>query len=78
MTAKSTTKPEPSTAEAADIVVQIADIVLSQRKDARPSLSAISRATERAAGLLSFKKREDRIVAANSAAIAIAKRANLV
>jgi hypothetical protein len=78
MSVKSNTKPEPSTAEAADIVVQIADIVLSQKKDARPSLSAISRATERAAGLLSFKKRDERTAAANSAAIAIAKRANLV
>jgi hypothetical protein len=81
MSAKSTTKTEPKieAPEAVEIVVQISDLVLQERgsKDV-PTLTAIARTTSRAAGLLHFETREEKIAAENAAAMTIAKRSNLI
>jgi hypothetical protein len=74
-------KQEPKTdaPNAVDVIVQISDIVLAHRGAAESTtLTAISRTTARAAGLLVFKSKEEKINAENAAAIAIAKRANLI
>jgi hypothetical protein len=80
MSVKPVTKPEakPEAANAADVVVQIADIVLAHRGDQKPTLTAISRTTTRAAGLLHFDTREEKIACENQAAVQIARRSNLI
>jgi hypothetical protein len=66
MSAKSTTtKPETAKTDAVDLVVQIADIVLAQRGEAKLTLTTIARTTSRAAGLLHFEE--------NAAAVQIAR-----
>jgi hypothetical protein len=63
---------------AVDVVIQIADLVLAHRGAEKATLAAIARSTARAAGLLAFKDREERTTAENSAAVEIARRANLI
>jgi hypothetical protein len=86
---KATTKTtEPTTVEPSgpngppadvEIVVAISDLVLKQRKATEgPTLTAISRTTSRAAGLLHFESKEAKIAAENAAAVQIARRSNLI
>jgi hypothetical protein len=81
MSVKSTTKPAVKTDahNAVEVVVQIADLVLTHLgADEKPTLTAISRTTARAAGLLLFKNKEEKIAAENAAAVQIARRSNLI
>jgi hypothetical protein len=85
VSAKTTKPTEPTTVEPSvpngtvEIVVQIADLVLSQRGAAeKMTLTAISRTTSRAAGLLHFESKEAKIAAENQAAVQIARRSNLI
>jgi hypothetical protein len=79
---KPSTKPEPTTTEkptSTEVVIQIADIVMAHHgTDKMPTLTAISRATVRAAGLLVFETREARTAAENAAAVQIARRSSLI
>jgi hypothetical protein len=76
---KSTTKPEPriDAPDAVEVVVQIADLVLAHRGTEK-AMGTISRTTTRAAGLLPFKNREEKIAVENAAAVQIARRSNLI
>jgi hypothetical protein len=80
MSVKSTTKPEPKTdaPDAVEVVIQIADLVLAHRGTEKATLGTISRTTARAAGLLLFKNKEEKIAAENAAAVQIARRSNLI
>jgi hypothetical protein len=80
MNVKAVTKPtEAKTTDAVDVVVQIADLVLAVKgAEKATSIEAIFRTTSRAAGLLPFKDRAERVTTGNSAAIQIARRTNLL
>ena len=81
MSVKSITKNEAKidAPNAADVIVAIADIVLAHRgANETATLTAISRITSRAAGLLAFKTREEKIAAENAAAVQIARRSGLI
>jgi hypothetical protein len=52
--------------------------VLAHGGELKPTLAAISRTTGRAAGLLQFKDREEKIAAENAAAVQIARRSGLI
>ncbi len=71
------TTPETNTSKASDALVGIAEIVLKFRDGEKPTLSTIARVTGRAAGLLRLDS-EHREQIANSAALQLAKRHNLL
>jgi hypothetical protein len=73
---KQSTKPELShTPKATDTVVAITEQVLAYRNDERPTLSSLFRITGAAARMLRVEERE---AVANTAALALAKKHNLL